>query len=125
MRAAVRRLHDAGAAAGGDHVLARRVVLDLGAPLLRADAGEFARGIVPAPRIILLHAGRTENDHSGGDAPLAQVFFRLLVFELEPQAPRRAAEQEVHVHGGKAVGGGGHLGLVRCGHDSRDPEERK
>jgi hypothetical protein len=124
MRAAVRRLHDAGAAAGGDHVLARAVVLDLRPALLRADAGEFARRVVPAICIPLAHAGRAEDDHGCGDTPFAQVLLRLLVFELEAQAPRGVAQQEIHVHGGQAVGGGGHLGLVRNCHGKRNPDRK-
>ena len=116
MGTAVRGLHDSGAAARRDHVLARTIVLELGATFLRADAREFTRCVIPAIGLSGLHAGRAKDDDGGGHAPPAKVLFGLLVFELEPEAPRRVAQQEVLVHGGKAVGGGGLLGLVRVGH---------
>ena len=63
MGAAVCRFHDAGAAAGGNHILAVHLALKFRAAIQRADFGEFARPFIPAGAVIFPDAGGAKNHH--------------------------------------------------------------
>ena len=109
--AAVRSLHDAGAAAGRDDIIADAVVREQRAAALRNDFSETPRFLVPPRRmtpdrrrgLLSRPHPRAAEDHDGrADRPGAQALFRLGIFDLQANPAHGVAEQELGIERGKA-----------------------
>ena len=102
--APIGRFHDAGTAAGRDDIPPRSAMVKLGAAAVGNDAAELAGRLIPAPPVAFADARRSQDDDRRCHPPFAQIFFRLLIFEMEADPARRIAEEKVLVENRQPVG---------------------
>ena len=99
--AAVGGFHDAGPAAGCNHVVVQATVANQGAASFRGHAAEGMGLFITSTSG--LDPGRTEDHDGGADASQAQHLFCLGVFEEKAHAAHRVAQKEVGVERRQAV----------------------
>jgi hypothetical protein len=117
--AAVRGLHDAGSAPGGDDIVAHPVVGNERSPALGSNAPELARFRIPVCRALSgtrhgagaqcrgrhawiltasrQYAGAAEDHDGGANHPRAQPLFRLFVFQLQADPAHGIAQHKVGI----------------------------
>jgi hypothetical protein len=105
--------HDAGTAAGRDHVVALAADGGERAAAFGHDAAEAARLVVPvrharrAVRVAvrLPDAGAAQDDDRRPHTPLAQPLVGLGELEQEANALHGVAQDEIRIRGGQTIGG--------------------